>query len=549
MENKEEHLHLEITIQEFQSDSTSTQLLAFQIKTNHETIKTNSYEICKGQNLINESHLISLENKSIDYNYNKLELVLLLDNEVAGRVYCNLTRLINSKFELQYYNDQQIEIEEEVFLNNIEMLNLKVKLRLKVLNQNEEFSQRTTINTASSENQYEQNIVLSQMREEIEHWKSKYTNLAKELDSLGDELLSLSIKEKGNLYSYLTTEINIFRKIMKSKLQHFLQIHDNQVDQIYLYKKELNSYRTKLCCKCSEPFLKNSSQSLSEKIQYLTSIIDKKQTEYMQLMKSLEVEKQQQKSLQNTIKILNQQQFQLRQALAKSKKQIEDNTKLQSQQELENQQLHKDIMSKTQILIQLNKRCLELEKQNQKMNSDYTEIINLQKEWSLSIHKSFEKESSEKQQLIDALSELNNLVKSLTSKENLSSDSKQVKECQCKIEQYINDYHLQVTQLEQLLNQYSIKFLNQNTTSNSIKTDESNKFTLQLPLENINEQGIRDSEMSKYLNYQMEQYVQNLIQQKDDEITKLKHKIADMLNLALELGNSVLIEQMQLTVM
>lgn len=56
------------------------------------------------------------------------------------------------------------------------------------------------------------------MREEIDHWKSKYTNLAKELDSLGDELLSLSIKEKGNLFSYLTTEINIFRKIMKSKL-------------------------------------------------------------------------------------------------------------------------------------------------------------------------------------------------------------------------------------------------------------------------------------------------------------------------------------------
>lgn len=60
------------------------------------------------------------------------------------------------------------------------------------------------------------------MREEIELWKSKYTNIVKELDSLGDELLALSIKEKGNLYSYLTTEINIFRKIMKSKLQHFL---------------------------------------------------------------------------------------------------------------------------------------------------------------------------------------------------------------------------------------------------------------------------------------------------------------------------------------
>ncbi|CAD8149487.1 unnamed protein product [Paramecium octaurelia] len=549
MENKEEQLHLEVTILELSSDSTLSQLLGFQIKSNHASITTTSYEICKGQNPINESHLISLENRSNDLNCNKLELFLLLNNEVAGRVQCNLTRLINSKSELQYDNDPQGEIEEEVFLNDNQISNLKVKLRLKVLNPNEEFSQRTTINTASSENQYEQSLVLSQMREEIEHWKSKYTNIAKELDSLGDELLSLSIKEKGNLYSYLTTEINIFRKIMKSKLQHFLQIHDNQVDQIYLLKKELNSYRSKLCCKCSEPFLRNSSQSLSDKIQYLSSIIDKKQTEYMQLMKQLEAEKQEQKTLQNTIKILNQQQSQLRQALAKSKKQIEDILKLQAQQELENQQLHKDLTTKTQIMIQLNKRHLELEKQNSKMNSDFTEIINIQKQWSLSILKSFENESSEKQQLVDALSELNILVKSLTSKENSSSDSKQVKECQCKIEQYIHDYHLQVTQLEQLLNQYRIKFLNQNATSTSRKTDESNKFTLQLPLENVNEQGIKDAEISKYLNYQMEQYVQNLIQQKDNEITKLKQKIGDMLNLALELGNSVLIEQMQLTVM
>ncbi|CAK64223.1 unnamed protein product (macronuclear) [Paramecium tetraurelia] len=549
MENKEEQLQLEVTIVELSSDSTLSQLLGFQIKSNHATITTTSYEICKGLNPINESHLISLENRSNDLNYNKLELILLLNNEVAGRVQSNLTRLINSKFELQYDNDPQAEIEEEVFLNDNQISNLKVKLRLKVLNPNEEFSQRTTINTASSENQYEQNLVLSQMREEIELWKSKYTNIVKELDSLGDELLALSIKEKGNLYSYLTTEINIFRKIMKSKLQHFLQIHDNQVDQIYLLKKELNSYRSKLCCKCSEPFLKNSSQSLSEKIQYLSSIIDKKQTEYMQLMKSLEVEKQEQKTLQNTIKILNQQQSQLRQALAKSKKQIEDILKLQAQQELENQQLHKDLTTKTQIMIQLNKRHLELEKQNSKMNSDFTEIINLQKQWSLSILKSFENESSEKQQLVDALSELNILVKSLTSKENSSSDSKQVKECQCKIEQYIHDFHLQVTQLEQLLNQYRIKFLNQNTTSISRNTDEQFKFTLQLPLENLNEQGIKDAEISKYLNYQMEQYVQNLIQQKDDEITKLKQTIGDMLNLALELGNSVLIEQMQLTVM
>ena len=43
------------------------------------------------------------------------------------------------------------------------------------------------------------------MRVELDHWKSKYNNLSQELDSLGDELLSLSIKEKAKQFSYLST--------------------------------------------------------------------------------------------------------------------------------------------------------------------------------------------------------------------------------------------------------------------------------------------------------------------------------------------------------
>ncbi|CAD8066153.1 unnamed protein product [Paramecium sonneborni] len=547
MENKQLNLRLEVTIQEFSSDSALPFFIAFQIKTNHETIKTSSYEICKGQNQINETNFISFQDSFTDQSQNYLELLLLMNNEFVGRIYCNLTQLLNSQLKFQYDNDSYVEIEEDVQLNENQMLNTKIKLRLKVLSPNEEFSQRTTINIASSENQTNQALIITQLREELNHWKSKYTNLAQELDSLGDELLSLSIKEKANQFSYLTKEINIFRKIMKSKLQHFLQIHDNQVDQIYLLKKELNSYRSKLCCKCSEPLLKHSSQSLNEKIQNLSLLIDKKQTEYMQLMKSLEEEKQQQTSLQNTIKILNQQQLQLRQTLAKSKKQVEDLLKFQAQQEQENQSLNQAIISNTQIMFQLNKKCLELEKQYSIMNSDKTEIITLYKQWSLSIFKSFQKESFEKQQLVDALSQLNTLLKFFIKKGNQSLDSNQIKDCQCKIEQYIQDYHLQVTQLEQLLDQYRIKFLKPNLTMNFTKVDD--KFSIQLPLENIIENEIQQADILQFQNYQIEQYVQILIQQKDDEITKLKQKIGDMLNLALELGNSVLIEQMQLTVM
>ncbi|CAD8174014.1 unnamed protein product [Paramecium pentaurelia] len=542
----EEHLHLQITIQEFQSDSTMSDLIAFQIKTKHATITTNSYEICKGSIPINETHLISLEDRSINSNLNKLELLFLLNNEVAGRVDCNLTKLLNFNLEIQNYNDSHIETEEKVILDNNQVFNSRVKLKLKVLNQTEQNSQRTTINIATSETQHEQNIILIQLRKELENWKSKYTNIAKELNLLGDELLSLQIKEKGELYSYLSTEINIFRKIMKSKLQHFLQIHDNQMDQIYLLKKELNSFRSKLCLKCSEPFFKHSSQNLFEKIQYLSSIIDKKQSEQFALMKSLEIEKQQQKSLQDTIQILNQQQLLLRQALSKSKKQVEDSFKIQSQQELQIQQLHKEIISKTQIILLLNKRCLELEQQNYRMNSDIQQTIYLYKQWSMSIVKSIEKESSQKQILGDILKQLNNSLKFLASNDILNKDSEN--EYHNKIEQYIQDYHLQFTQLEQLLYQYRIKFLNYNLTSNSIKSDEFNTFLLYFPQENVNEQDTKQYDISKYLNYQLEQNIYNLIQQKDAEITKLKQKIADMLNLALELGNSVLVEQMQLTV-
>ncbi|CAD8072562.1 unnamed protein product [Paramecium sonneborni] len=547
MENKQLNLRLEITIQEFYSDSPLPFFIAFQIKTNRETIRTSSYEICKGQNQINETHFISFQDLFTESNQNNLELFLLMNNQVAGRLCCNLTQLVNSQLDLQSHNDSHIEIKEEVILNGNEILNPQVKLKLKVLNPNEQFSQRTTINIATSENQIDQNLIASQLRVELDHWKSKYSNLAQELDSLGDELLSLSIKEKTNQFCYQTTEINLFRKIMKSKLQHFLQIHDNQVDQIYLLKKELNSYRTKLCCQCSTPLLKHSSQSLSEKIQYLSSMIDKKQTEYIQLIKSLEIEKEQQKCLQNTIQILNSQQLLLRQALAKSKKQVEDLLKLQTQQEQKNELLNKDIISKTQIMFQLNKKCLELEKQNVKINSDTTEIIKLYKQWSMSIFKSFEKESFEQQQLFDTLNQLNTQLKFFITKEYQTPDSQQIKECQCKIQQYIEAYHSQVAQLEQILNLNKMNLFKSNLNMNFSKLED--KFSLQLSQENTNENEIQQAEMLKFQNFQIEQYIQNIIQQKDEEITKLKQKIGDMLNLALELGNSVLIEQMQLTLM
>ncbi|CAK79714.1 unnamed protein product (macronuclear) [Paramecium tetraurelia] len=545
----EDHLHLQVTIQEFQSDSIMSDLIAFQIKTKHTTITTNQYEICKGLIPINETHLISLENRSTNSYQNKLELLLLLNNEVAGRVDCNLTQLLDSNLELKNYGDFQVETEEKVMLNGNQVSNSRVKLTLKVFHQTEQHSQRTTINVATSESQREQDLVLFSLREELEQWKSKYTNIAKELNQLGDELLSLQIKEKGDLHSYLSPEINIFRKIIKSKLQYFLQIYDNQVDQTYLLKKELNYYRSKLCLKCSEPYFKHSFQSLAEKIKNLTSILDKKQTEQFQLIKSLEIEKQSQKQLQENVKILNQQQLLLRQTLAKSKKQVEDSLKLQTSQELQIQQLNKDVISKTLIILQLNKRCLELEQQNYRMNSDIEQIIFLYKQWSMSIVKSIEKESSEKQLLGDILKQLNNSLKFLASNDNLNKDSNSANEYHNKIEQYIQDYHLQVTQLESLLYQHRIKCHNDNLTLNSLRADEFNAFLLNFPLENVTEQSTKQYELSKQMNSQSELHIFNLIQLKDVEITKLKQKIADMLNIALELGNSVLVEQMQLTLM
>ncbi|CAD8174125.1 unnamed protein product [Paramecium octaurelia] len=544
-----DHLHLQVTIQEFQSDSIMSNLIAIQIKTKHTTITTNQYEICKGLIPINETHLISLENRSIGSNQNKLELLLLLNNEVAGRVDCNLTELLNSNLELQNHCDFQVETEEKVMLHSNQVSNSRVKLTLKVFHQTEKHSQRANINVATSESQCEQDLSSFSLREELEQWKSKYTNIAKELNSLGDELLSLQIKEKGDNYSYLSPDINIFRKIIKSKLQYFLQIYDNQVDQIYLLKKELNYYRSKLCLKCSEPYFKHSFQSLSAKIQNLTSVLDKKQTEQFQLIKSLEIEKQSQKSQQENVKILNQQQLLLRQTLAKSKKQVEDSLKFQTQQELQIQQLHKDVISKTQIILQLNKRCLELEQQNYRMNSDIEQIIFLYKQWSMSIIKSIEKEPTEKQLLGDILKQLNNSLKFLASNENLNQDSNSANEYHNKIEQYIEDYHLQVTQLEQLLYQHRIKCQNDKLTSNSLRADQLNAFLLNFPIENVAEQSNKQYDISKQMNSQLEQNIFNLIQQKDVEITKLKQKIADMLNIALELGNSVLVEQMQFTLM